>query len=111
MNPETWVALIATAATALGLREWGPGLVRQLTGRADKERERIQAEAARAREERALEVSTLRAERDAAEREADVQACQRRMLQEYVSELRGVILQNGLQVPKYPDLTKCRGVN
>lgn len=111
MTPDQIIGTIVAISTALGLRELLPGLIKQVTGRAGRERERIQAESARSREERAQEIATLRTERDAAEREADVQACQRRMLQEYVSELRGAMLQHGIQVPKYPDLTKCRGVN
>ena len=109
MSPEIVVSMIVAIASALGLREWGPGLIQSLTGRAGREKERIRAEQEAARKERAEEIENLRTERDTAEREADVQACMRRMLQEYVSELRGVLLQNGISVPSYPDLKKCRG--
>lgn len=109
MTPETWAASIALVATALGLREWGPGLVQQITGRAGRERERIQAEAARVKAEREQEIAALRAERDAAEREADVQACRRRVLQEYVSLLRVQLYGAGITPPDYPDLSPCRG--
>ena len=109
MAPEVIVSIIVSVATVLGIREWGPGLVLQLSGRASREKERIQAEQEKARRERAEEIANLRIERDTAEREADVQACMRRMLQEYVSELRSILLQNGISVPSYPDLKKCRG--
>lgn len=126
MLPEVVFGMIITAATVLGVREWAPGLVQHLTGRAAREKERVQAEMAkvgadrqkelenlrqelyRERQEHRLEVARLKAEHEEEEREADVQACQRRILQEYVSELRGCMLQKGISVPPYPDLSVCR---
>ncbi len=54
------------------------------------------------------ELKRCRAETDAAEHEADVQACQRRMLQEYVSEMRGTMRQAQIDVPRYPNINSYR---
>lgn len=126
MPPEVVFTALAAFATAIGLGQWGPGLVQHLTGRATREKERVQAEIAKTRaaqtaeldrahqelyqerQEHRAEVARLRQEHEEREREADVQACQRRMLQEYVMELRRQLLGVGEKPAQYPDLTKCK---
>ena len=107
-TPEAILTLIVTLATALGLREWLPGAIQQITGRAGRERERIQADAEKARQAQAAEMSRLKQEADAAEKLADVEACRRRILQEYVSQLRVLLLGAGIIPPDYPDTSRCQ---
>lgn len=109
MTPEATIGLIIAIATALGLREWLPGIVQQVTGNAGRERQRIQEEAAKAKAEREEELNRARQERDAAERKADIQACQRRLMQEYASRLRRRLIDVGGEIPPYPDLDSCKG--
>ena len=109
MTSETIIGLIIAIATALGLREWLPGLVQQVTGRAGRERQHIRDEAAKAKAEREEELNRARQERDAAENEADIQACQRRLMQEYASRLRRQLIDVGGEIPPYPDLDSCKG--
>lgn len=101
-------ALFLAIIGALGLREWLPGLIQQLTGRAGRERERIQAETEKARQAQAAEVERLKRAADAAERLADTEACRRRILQEHVSELRVLLLGAGIAPPDYPDTSRCQ---
>ena len=108
MNPEATIGLIIAIATALGLREWLPGIVQQVTGKASRERQHIQEEATKAKAEREAELTRARQERDAAERLADIEACQRRMMQEYASRLRRRLIDVGGEIPPYPDLNRCK---
>ena len=109
MSPEATIGLIIAIATALGLREWLPGIVQQVTGKAGRERHHIQEEATKAKAEREAELTRVRQERDAAERLADIEACQRRMMQEYASRLRRRLIDVGGEIPPYPDLDSCKG--
>ncbi len=87
---ETVVAII----TALGLREVIPrlveGAVRHWTGRATRERSRV---------------DELVQERDRAEDERDRQARWRRKLQEYASQIRSLLIERGVrpeEIPPWP---------
>lgn len=107
-TPDAILTLIVSLAAALGLREWLPGLIQHVTGRAGREKERIQHEAERARQAQAAEVERLKREADGAEKLADVEACRRRILQEYVSQLRVQLLAAGIVPPDYPDTSRCQ---
>ena len=107
-TPDAIVTLIIALATALGLREWLPGAIQQITGRASRERERIQAEGEKARQAQAAEMTRLKQDADNAERLADTEACRRRILQEYVSQLRVLLLGAGIVPPDYPDTSRCQ---
>lgn len=107
-TPEAILTLIVALATALGLREWLPGFVQQVTGRASRERERIHVEAEKARQAQADEVARLKREADTAEKLADTEACRRRILQEYISQLRVQLLAGGITPLDYPDTSRCQ---
>lgn len=106
MSPELGALFIAVIG-ALGLREWLPGLIQQLTGRANRERERIQAETEKARQAQAAEVAQYKRAADLAEKLADYEACRRRILQEHVSHLRVLLFGAGITPPDYPDTSRC----
>lgn len=87
MSTEQWVEAIVAVAVALGLRELLPGLVAWLTGRASREKARVQE---------------LMRERDAAEDERDEEAVYRRKVEEMGSALRRIALEAGVPAEDLP---------
>ena len=76
MTPEQWIGVITTMAAALGLREALPGAVRHITGRAGRARDELETARRRAR-----------------------------ILTEYASHLRGLMLEWGIphnELPPWP---------
>ena len=90
MTPEQWVTGIVAVAGALGIREFAPGFVAWLTGRADRERDRV---------------AELMRERDAAEADLDVETTYRRKVEEFASlVVRAFYLKGGTadELPAWP---------
>lgn len=87
MTAEQWVEAIIAVAVALGLRELLPGVVAWLTGRAGREKARVQE---------------LIDERDAAESERDEEAEYRRKVEEMASALRRIAVEHGVPADKLP---------
>ena len=108
MTPEAIITAIIAVTGALGLREWLPGIIQQITGRAREQREAVQAEAAAERAERAAMVDRLRDDADAADRRADGEACRRRLAYEHASQCRALLLGAGIEPPPWPDTSVCR---
>lgn len=84
------LAAIVGAIAALGGRELIMGLVGWLSGRQDREKSRVRE---------------LVAERDAAEADRDREASYRRILQEYASTCRAIMISHNIpaaQIPPFP---------
>lgn len=97
MSTEQWVEAIIAVAVALGVRELLPGFVAWLTGRAGREKARVQE---------------LIDERDTAENERDEEAAYRRKVEEMASTLRRLALEAGVptdELPAWP--TRRKGPN
>lgn len=100
MTPELWQSIV-TAAVALGGRELVVGGWKWLTGRAGRERSRmqdLQAERQKAEDER-----------DQAQAERDAEATFRRALEEHVGWLRLRLIGAGVPMHLIPP-TPTRGV-
>lgn len=80
MSPEAWVALILGVLGAVGANQFGPGLVRYLSGVQDREKLRVRA---------------LIEERDNAESRAYECSLDRSDLLEYAILLRTMLIERG----------------